>query len=130
MNQTAYGYSKEVDYDFDTAVQKTTEALKEHGFGVLTTIDVKAKMKEKIDEDMDDYIILGACNPASAFKVLQMEIEIGLLLPCNVIVYKKDDKVHVSAIRPTQAMGMIDQPELKPIAEEIEQKLKTVIDQI
>lgn len=130
MNKTTYGYSKEVDYDFDTAVQKTTETLKEQGFGILTTIDVKAKMKEKLDKDMDDYIILGACSPPSAYKVLQMEIEIGLLLPCNVIVYKKDDKVHVSAIRPTQAMNMIDKPELKPLAEEIEQKLKSVIENL
>lgn len=130
MNTTSYGYSKEVDYDFDTAVQKTTEELKKEGFGILTTIDVKAKMKEKIGEDMDDYIILGACNPPSAYKILRMEIEIGLLLPCNVIVYKKNDKVHVSAIRPTQAMSMVDQPELKPLAEEIEQKLKTVIGKI
>lgn len=127
MNETTYGYSTSVDYDFDTAVQKVTSALKEQGFGIMTTIDVKAKMKEKIDHDMEDYVILGACNPKSAVKVLQEEIEIGLLLPCNVIVYNKDGKTHVSAIRPTQAMGMIDKPELKPIAQEIEEKLKSVI---
>ncbi len=130
MDQTAYGYSKLVGYDFETAKQKVTEALKEKGFGVLTTIDVQAKMKEKLNVDMEPYIILGACNPPSAYKVLQAETEIGLLLPCNVIIYKKNGEVRVSAIRPAQAMSMIDKPELKPLADDVEQKLKSVIENI
>jgi len=128
MNQTTYGYSKEVDLDFDTAVQKTIEALKEEGFGIMTTIDVKVKMKEKLDVDMENYIILGACNPPSAHKALQAETEIGLLLPCNVIVYQKEGKTHVSAIRPTQAMSMVNNPELEPLGSDIEQKLKLAIE--
>lgn len=130
MDQTTYGYSKEVDYDFETAIQKTTEALKEQGFGIMTTIDAKAKMKEKLNVDMEPYIILGACSPPSAYKALQVETEIGLMLPCNVIVYVKNGKTHVSAIRPTQSMAMIDNPELKPLAEDIEQKLKSVIESL
>ena len=130
MNTTAYGYSKKVDYDFQDAVKKTTKILKEQGFGVLTTIDVKAKMKEKLDVNMEDYVILGACNPSSAYKALRMETEIGLLLPCNVIVYQKDGQTHVAAIRPTQAMSMVDNPELEPLANDIEQKLKSVIESL
>jgi uncharacterized protein (DUF302 family) len=130
MSETTYGYSTSVNYDFDTALQKVTNALKEQGFGIMTTINVKAKMKEKIDQDMEEYVILGACNPKSAFKVLQEEIEIGLLLPCNVIVYNKNGKTHVSAIRPTQAIRMIDNPALEETAREIEEKLKQVINQL
>ncbi len=83
-----------------------------------------------MDIDIEPYIILGACNPSMAHKALQTETEIGLLLPCNVIVYQKDGQVHVSAIRPTQAMSMIDNPELRPMAEDIEQKLKSVIESL
>ena len=130
MNKTNYSYSRAVDYDFDSAVERITSALKEQGFGILTTIDVKAKMKEKLDKDMDDYIILGACNPPSAFKVLQEEIEIGLLLPCNVIVYNTDGRTHVAAIRPVKAMAMINNPSLKETAHKIEEKLKAALDSI
>ena len=130
MNQTTYGISKSVDYDFETAVQKTTEVLKSEGFGVLTTIDAKAKMKEKLGVEMDNYIILGACNPSLAYKAIQAETEIGLLLPCNVIVYEKDGQVHVSAIRPAKAMAMVENAELKPLAEDVEQKLRSVIETI
>ena len=130
MNKTTYGYSTEVGMNFQTAIQKTTELLKGQGFGIMTTIDAQAKMKEKLDIDIEPYIILGACNPSMAHKALQTETEIGLLLPCNVIVYQKDGQVHVSAIRPTQAMSMIDNPELRPMAEDIEQKLKSVIESL
>ncbi|MCK5603090.1 DUF302 domain-containing protein [Candidatus Pacearchaeota archaeon] len=130
MIQTNYGYSKKVDYDFDTAVQKTTESLKKEGFGVLTKIDIKSKMKETLDKDIEDYVVLGTCSPSYAYKALQVESEIGLFLPCKIIIYKKDGEIFTSAIRPTQTMNIVGNSELNPIAEEIEQKLVKVINQI
>lgn len=129
-NQTPYGYSTAVNLSFDEAVQKTTELLKEEKFGVLTTIDVKAKMKEKLDKDMEDYIILGACNPPNAAKALDAEIEIGLLLPCNVIVYVKDRQTYVAAVMPSAMMKAIQNPSLDEVAEFVEDKLRKVIDQL
>lgn len=127
MDKTNYGLSTTIEENFVTAVQKVTDALKTEGFGILTTIDAQAKIKEKLGIQMEPYTILGACNPPLAHKALQAETEIGLLLPCNVIVYEKGGQVHVSAIRPTQAMGMVENPELKPLAEEVEEKLTKVI---
>jgi uncharacterized protein (DUF302 family) len=127
MNQATYSHSTTVDGDFQSIVEKTTATLKEQGFGILTTIDVKAKMKEKLDKDMDGYVILGACNPNLAYQALQAETEIGLMLPCNVIVYAKAGKTHVAAIRPSVAMSMIANPKLQCLAGEVEEKLKNVI---
>lgn len=128
--QTSYGYSTTVDLSFDEAVQKTTTLLKEQGFGVLTIIHVKATMKKKLDKDMEDYVILGACNPPNAAKALDAEIEIGLLLPCNVIVYVKDGQTHVSAVMPSAMMGAIGNSELNEVADFVEEKLRHVIDQL
>ena len=123
-----YGFVKELDMSFDHAVERVTENLKNHGFGIITTIDIKEKLKEKLGIDFKRYIILGACNPASAHKAIEAEENIGLMLPCNVIVYEKEEKVIVSAIKPTIAMQMIDNAELNEIAEDIETKIKQVID--
>lgn len=125
-----YGYKKESSQGYVETVLKAREELKKEGFGILTEIDVKATLKEKIDVDVDNYIILGACNPPFAHKALMAEQDVGLMLPCNVIVYEKEGKVSVSAILPRVAMGMIDNPALKEIAVEIENKLKKVIDEI
>lgn len=125
-----YGYSKKVSLTFDEAVAKTKEVLALEGFGVLTEIDVKATMKKKLGIDYDNYLILGACNPASAHKALQAEKEIGLLLPCNVIVYENEGAVYVSAILPSAAMSMVENPALAALAEEVEPKLKKVIDSL
>lgn len=89
MNNQKYGYNKKVTTSFEKTIENTKEKLKEEGFGVLTEIDIKATIKEKIDKNMDNYTILGACHPASAYESIQSEIEIGLMLPCNVIVYQK-----------------------------------------
>jgi uncharacterized protein (DUF302 family) len=126
----SYGYKKQVDSTYEETVEKTKEELKKEGFGVLTEIDVKATLKKKLDVDYDKYIILGACNPPFAYKALQAEKDIGLLLPCNVIIYKEDSKTFVSAIVPTVAMGMVENEELLKIAGEVEEKLKKVIDNI
>lgn len=128
MNNADYGYRKKVLYDFETAVEKMTQTLKGEGFGIISRINIKEKLKEKLGEDFVSYVILGACNPKLAFKALQEETEIGLLLPCNVIIYEKDDDIFVSSILPTVAMSFVDNPALKCIAEEVEPKLRTAID--
>ena len=123
-----YGYTKETTLPFTEAVTKVRETLANEGFGILTEIDVKAAMKKKLDVDYDNYLILGACNPPFAHKALQVEKEIGLLLPCNVLVYESDGKVYVSAILPTVGMNMAESDALRSIATEVEEKLKAAID--
>ena len=125
-----YGYSRKVDADYAAAVSRIKEELAKEGFGILTEADVKAVLKKKLDKDIDNYVILGACNPPNAYKSLQAETEIGLMLPCNVIVYSKDGGTYVSAILPTVAMGMIDNPKLLEVAENIEEKLKRAVDAV
>jgi len=130
MNNSNYGYSKKVDLVFEQVIDKTKDALKKEGFGVLTEIDIQAILKKKIDAEMESYTILGACHPSSAYESIQSEIEIGLMLPCNVIVYQKNNEVFVSAIKPSIAMGMIENEYLGLVAKNIEEKLKTVIDNL
>ena len=125
-----YGFVKELETPFVEAVAAVTEALKKEGFGVLTTIDVRAKFKEKLGIDFPGYVILGACNPPNAHKAILAEENIGLMLPCNVIVYEKGAKAVVGIIKPTVAMGMIDNEELKPLALEVEARLKKVFDSL
>lgn len=122
-----YGYKKQVALPFEEAVDKTKEALAAEGFGVLTEIDVRATFKKKLEVDFENYIILGACNPQFAHKALLVEPEIGLLLPCNVIVYEQDDTVYVSAILPTIAMQMVKNESLQEIATAVEKTLKSAI---
>jgi len=125
-----YGYTKQINLIFDKAVERTKEELAKEGFGVLTEIDVKATLKKKLEVDYGNYLILGACNPPFAYQALQIEPEVGLLLPCNVIVYETGEKVFVSAILPTIAMGMVDNPLLVDISRRVEEKLKRVIDNL
>lgn len=122
-----YSIKEQVNLSFPEAVAKTKTALVEEGFGILTEIDVKATLKKKLDAEWNNYVILGACNPPFAFQALKAEKEIGLMLPCNVIVYENGGKVFVSAIRPTVAMNMIDNRELAGIAEKVEKKLSKAI---
>jgi len=121
-----YGFTKEVKLPFEEVIAVVTEELKKEGFGILTRIDVQEKFKEKLGIDFKKYVILGACNPASAHKAIVAEENIGLMLPCNVIVYEKEDKTVVSIIKPTVAMRMIENEELKQIATQVETKLKNV----
>lgn len=125
-----YGFTKELDLPYEKVIELAKEALKKEGFGVLTEIDVKAKMKEKLGIDMKRYIILGACNPPNAYKAILAEENIGLMLPCNVIVYEKGGKTVLSIIRPSAAMRMIDNKELQEIAETVEKLLKKVFDAV
>ena len=125
-----YGFIKKIDLSFDDALVKVTDELKKEGFGILTTIDAQEKFKEKLNIDFPKYQILGACNPAMAHKTISTEWDIGLLLPCNVIVYEKEDSVWVGIIKPSQAMAMIENDKLKEIAAEVEAKLKIVFEKI
>lgn len=125
-----YGIQKEVTGDFETVLAKVKAELTKEGFGVLTDINVTETLKRKLNVDYTKYIILGACHPQSAYQVLQKEPSIGLLLPCNVIVYQTGNTVTVEAIRPTVAMEMVENPEIAPIAQEIEGKLQRVIENI
>jgi uncharacterized protein (DUF302 family) len=125
-----YGFTKELDISFEDVLKQVTENLKKAGFGVLTSIDVKEKFKEKLGIDFKKYVILGACNPANAYKAIEAEKNIGLMLPCNVIIYETDDKVVIAAIKPTVAMQMIGNEKLKKIAADVEIKIKQVIKSI
>lgn len=123
-----YHFTKTVDVPFDRAIDAVTEALAEKGFGVLTTIDVKATLKKKLDVEFRPYTILGACNPNFAYQALQHEDKIGTMLPCNVIVQQRDDgKVEVSAVDPVASMQSIDNPELGSIAEQVRALLQEMI---
>lgn len=125
-----YGISIKLGIPYEQAVAAVTEALKSEGFGVLTEIDVKATLKKKLDVDFRKYIILGACNPSLAHEALSAELEIGLLLPCNVIVYEEGDGVVVAAIDPITALGIVGNVELASMAEQVNTKLNRVIDSL
>ena len=122
-----YGFSKITNYKFQEAIDKVTEELKKEGFGVLTSIDVKETLKKKINVDFKSYTILGACNPPLAHQALQVEEELGLLLPCNVIVYEKDQKSVVSVFDPNIMSHLIENPKMKLVAEEVKKRLEKVL---
>jgi uncharacterized protein (DUF302 family) len=123
-----YGLSKVVDLSYDDAVAKVTEELQKEGFGVLTTIDVKETLKKKIDVDFKRYVILGACNPQFAHKALMTEEEIGLLLPCNVIVHEKNGRTGVAVFDPMAMTELVDNPGIRDVAEEVKRRLQRVVD--
>ena len=127
----SYYMSKVLNCAYQDAVAKITEALKGEGFGVLTEIDVQATLKKKLDVDFRKYCILGACNPPFAYRALQAERNVGLLLPCNVIVQEiSGDASEVAAVDPVSAMGSIDNQELSAVAMEVKEKLQRVIDSL
>lgn len=124
----SYYFSKIIKEKFEDAVLNVTEALKNEGFGVLTEIDVQSTLKKKLDVDFRKYKILGACNPPFAYKALQAEDKIGLLLPCNIIVQElSDGSTEVACIDPIQSMQMVKNDKLADIASEVQHKLKNVI---
>lgn len=128
VETTRYGMRVEIPVSYETAVDQVTTALKAEGFGVLTTIDVKATMKQKLDRDFRKYTILGACNPPLAHRALEAELEIGLLLPCNVIVYETTpDRAVVAAFAPVGAMSVVGNAELIPVAQEVETRLRRAL---
>jgi len=125
MQEMSFGFGKEVELEFDAAIDKVTEELKKEGFGVLSDIDVAAKMKEKLDKDMPRYRILGACNPALAFQAISAVEDIGLLLPCNVLVREDNaGKVHVDFMDPASVLSLVDHPGVAPLAAEVKARLQ------
>lgn len=131
MKKTNYGFSRTVDLSFNSAIERVTAELQKEGFGVLTEIDVKATMRKKLDVDFNEYRILGACNPTFAYNALQAEEQIGLLLPCNVIVYVNSDReTVVAAVDPAASMQAIDNQQLQEITPVIKEKLMLVIQNV
>ena len=127
----SYYFSKIVDDSFEDAIERVTEHLSNEGFGVLTTIDVSATLKKKLDVDFQRYTILGACNPGYAHKALLAEDKIGTMLPCNVIVQETaDGKVEVAAVDPMASMMAIENESLGGIASDVRTKLQSVIDSL
>ena len=128
QENSGYGFGTTLAVPFDEAIERTTEALKAEGFGVLTTIDVRQTLKEKLDIDFEPYVILGACNPQLAHRALQAEHELGLLLPCNVIVHEHAGMSVVSVVDPAQMLGVVgDNPELQAVAAEAGERLRRVV---
>jgi len=131
MVEEKYYFKTEVAQGFEDAVANVREALSKEGFGVLTEIDIKATLKAKIGADFRPYVILGACNPPLAYKTLQAEEHIGLMLPCNVVVQEGEGgNTVVSAINPAVAMASVDNPDLGPAAGEVSEKLRRVIESL
>ena len=126
-----YGYSVEVDTAFEETRERVVATLKEQGFGVLTEIDVKATLKQKLDADFRKYTILGVCNPPLAYRALQAEKQIGLLLPCNVIVFENDDgRSTVAAIDAEAQLGVVGRPKLAEVAREVSDKLRKALEAV
>ncbi|UCF71419.1 MAG: DUF302 domain-containing protein [candidate division WOR-3 bacterium] len=125
-----YGFVKKTELEFDSALKKIEEELQKEGFKILTKIDVQGKFREKLNIDFPKYMILGACNPELAHNAISAEWDIGLLLPCNVIVYEKSREVWVGVMRPTAAMAVVQNDSLRGLAAEVEAKLKKVFDGI
>ena len=124
-----FGFGKIVDVSFDDAVTRVTEELGKEGFGVLSEINVSAKMKAKLDKDMPRYLILGACNPALAYQAISAVEDIGLLLPCNVLVREDTDgAVHVDFMDPVSVMSLVNDPGVIPLATEVRERLERVRD--
>jgi len=127
-----YALVKELpEMDYDVAVERTTELLAEEGFGVLTEIDVQATLKKKLGLDFKRYVILGACNPELAHQALSGEPILGVLLPCNVVVMDREGGgVIVAAFKPTAGFSLVDNPDVSPIAEQVEEKMRKVLDRL
>lgn len=127
----AYGFGRTVAADFGETVRRVRQALQEEGFGILSEIDVQAKLKEKLGVDFRPYLILGACNPRFAFEALTYEIDLGLLLPCNVVVYGEEGGgTRVMAMDPVRALGVVGNPAVAPVAEQVRQLLARVLEKV
>lgn len=129
MQKTAYGIRRIVALDYEEALARVREALVSEGFGVLTEIDMRAKLKEKLGADVQRYMILGACNPALALRSLEAEPDIGLLLPCNVIVYEQGSGSVIAAIDPDSMVTVTGNPLMAPIAAAVREKLERALAQ-
>ncbi|ELZ00227.1 DUF302 domain-containing protein [Natrialba aegyptia] len=126
----SYTLRTQVDGEFDDIVEKTIDALEDEGFGVLCDIDVRETLKKKLDEDFRQYRILGACNPQLAHQGLEHDLELGTLLPCNVVVYNDDDGIVVSAVDPQRLIGVTDDDELDPIGDDAYERFERVLESL
>jgi len=125
---SSFGFGKAVEYGFDEAIEQVTRELSKEGFGILTVIDVQATLKAKLDEDMRPYRILGACNPVLAHQAITAVADIGLLLPCNVLVREEEDgQVRVDFMDPIAVLGLVDDPRVTPLAGQVREKLEKVL---
>jgi uncharacterized protein (DUF302 family) len=126
-----YTISKKINKSFQQAITDVTASLQEKGFGIITEVDLKGKFKDKLQVDFRNYTILGACNPALAYKAIQQEPGIGVMLPCNVLVQEQENgEVEIAAINPMNSIGSIDNPALLELAQEVSDKLKEVLDKL
>jgi uncharacterized protein (DUF302 family) len=131
LEETRYGLRVDLNVPFERALEQITASLQKEGFGVLTTIDVQQTLKKKLDRDFRKYMILGACNPPLADRALHAELEIGLLLPCNVIVYERDPGTStVAAMAPLPAMGIVGNRELEAVASEADARLRRALENV
>ena len=125
-----YGYGRSVGLPLDRAIERITETLKEEGFGVLSRIDVHEKLKEKLNVDFPQYVILGACNPPIAYQSLQAEPNLGLLLPCNVVVYASGGQSVVAAIDAVKMLSIVGNPVLEAAAAQVNEKIRRAVDRV
>jgi len=130
MLGTRYALTGETTLPLPDAVARVREELKTEGFGVLTEIDVQATLKEKLDIDSEPYVILGACNAPLAHQALQAEPDLGVLLPCNVVVYERSGVTHVSAVDAERMLSIVENPELAPVAEDVRARLAAVVERV
>jgi uncharacterized protein (DUF302 family) len=130
MQGVEYGVGRSLDLPYDAAKSRVVEALKNEGFGIITEIDVKETMKEKLGVDVPEHAILGACNPKLAHAALEVEPDLGVLLPCNVVVYATDEGTHVTAVNAGAMLGMVGNERLEPIAAEVQTRLDRVLESL
>lgn len=128
--QKAYGFGRQVNLSYDEAVERTKAALKAEGFGVLCEIDVAKTIKEKLGAEFRPYVILGACNPQLSHQALEFELDLGLLLPCNVVVYEVGGGSMVEAMDPEAVLGIVGNPQLEAIARQVKAKMRRVVEQV
>jgi uncharacterized protein (DUF302 family) len=129
-SQLQYGYVRAVALPFEETLVRLEAALKAEGFGVLCQIDIQAKLREKLGVDFPRYVILGACNPPLAHQALEHEINLGLLLPCNTVVYERDGQVWAGAVDAARMLSVVGNPEMNPMAEEVNRKLRRALDSL
>jgi len=125
-----YGFEKTIELSVEDAENKMTGELKQEGFGLVSRINMKEKFRDKLGIEYKDYLILGYCNPQAAFEAVEVEENIGLLLPCNIAIYSSGNKTVISVIRPTVAMSVVENPSLEPAAEKIERRLKAALERV
>jgi uncharacterized protein (DUF302 family) len=129
-DECQYGYVRPVNVGFEAAIARTEAALKAEGFGVLCQIDIRAKLKEKLGVDFPPYVILGACNPPIAHMALKTEVNLGLLLPCNAVVYERGGQVMVGVVDAARMLSIVGNPDMEPMAQQVNEKLRRAVDAV